>query len=26
VLLALAVQAHRRFGTAHPDKLGALRG
>jgi multicomponent Na+:H+ antiporter subunit C len=26
LLLALAVQAHRRFGTLDPDKLGALRG
>jgi multicomponent Na+:H+ antiporter subunit C len=26
VLLALAVQAHRRFGTADPDSLGELRG
>jgi multicomponent Na+:H+ antiporter subunit C len=26
VLLALTVQAHKRFGTADPDKLGALRG
>ena len=26
VLLALAVRAHRRFGTADPDRLGALRG
>jgi multicomponent Na+:H+ antiporter subunit C len=26
VLLALSVQAHKRFGTADPDKLGALRG
>jgi multicomponent Na+:H+ antiporter subunit C len=26
LLLALAVQAHKRFGTADPDKLGALRG
>jgi multicomponent Na+:H+ antiporter subunit C len=26
VLLALTVQAHRRFGTADPDALGALRG
>ena len=26
VLFALAVQAHRRFGTADPDGLGALRG
>jgi multicomponent Na+:H+ antiporter subunit C len=26
VLLALAVQAHRRFGTADPDRLGELRG
>jgi multicomponent Na+:H+ antiporter subunit C len=26
VLLALAVQAHRRFGTVDPDELGALRG
>jgi multicomponent Na+:H+ antiporter subunit C len=26
VLLALAVQAHRRFGTADPDEMGALRG
>jgi multicomponent Na+:H+ antiporter subunit C len=26
VLLALTVQAHKRFGTADPDQLGALRG
>lgn len=26
LLLALAVQAHKRFGTADPDELGALRG
>jgi multicomponent Na+:H+ antiporter subunit C len=26
VLFALAVQAHRRFGTADPDRLGELRG
>src|SRR6188472_527910 len=26
VLLALAVQAHKRFGTLNPDELGALRG
>jgi multicomponent Na+:H+ antiporter subunit C len=26
VLLALTVQAHKRFGTADPDALGALRG
>jgi multicomponent Na+:H+ antiporter subunit C len=26
VLLALAVQAHRRFGTADPNRLGELRG
>jgi multicomponent Na+:H+ antiporter subunit C len=26
VLLALTVQAHRRFGTVDPDRLGALRG
>jgi multicomponent Na+:H+ antiporter subunit C len=26
VLLALTVQAHKRFGTANPDELGALRG
>jgi len=26
VLLALTVQAHKRFGTADPDRLGALRG
>jgi multicomponent Na+:H+ antiporter subunit C len=26
VLLALAVHAHRRFGTADPDRLGELRG
>jgi multicomponent Na+:H+ antiporter subunit C len=26
VLLALAVQAHRRFGSADPDRLGELRG
>jgi multicomponent Na+:H+ antiporter subunit C len=26
LLLSLAVQAHRRFGTLDPDKLGALRG
>jgi multicomponent Na+:H+ antiporter subunit C len=26
LLLALAVQAHRRFGTLDPDELGALRG
>jgi multicomponent Na+:H+ antiporter subunit C len=26
VLLALALQAHRRFGTADPDEIGALRG
>jgi multicomponent Na+:H+ antiporter subunit C len=26
VLLALTVQAHKRFGTADPDKLGHLRG
>jgi multicomponent Na+:H+ antiporter subunit C len=26
VLLALAVQAVRRFGTADPDRLGELRG
>jgi multicomponent Na+:H+ antiporter subunit C len=26
VLLALAVRAHKRFGTADPDRLGELRG
>jgi multicomponent Na+:H+ antiporter subunit C len=26
VLFALALQAHRRFGTADPDRIGALRG
>jgi multicomponent Na+:H+ antiporter subunit C len=26
VLLALTVQAHKRFGTADPDEIGALRG
>jgi multicomponent Na+:H+ antiporter subunit C len=26
LLLALALQAHKRFGTLDPDKLGALRG
>jgi multicomponent Na+:H+ antiporter subunit C len=26
VLLALTVQAHKRFGTADPDDLGHLRG
>jgi multicomponent Na+:H+ antiporter subunit C len=26
VLLALTVQAHKRFGSADPDRLGALRG
>ena len=26
VLLALALQAHKRFGTADPDRIGALRG
>jgi len=26
VLLALAVQAHKRFGSADPDRLGELRG
>ena len=26
LLLALAVQAHKRFGTADPDRLGELRG
>jgi multicomponent Na+:H+ antiporter subunit C len=26
VLLALALQAHERFGTADPNRLGALRG
>jgi multicomponent Na+:H+ antiporter subunit C len=26
LLLALALQAHRRFGTLDPDELGALRG
>lgn len=26
LLLALAVQAHKRFGTADPEELGALRG
>lgn len=26
VLLALTVQAHKRFGTADPDELGELRG
>jgi multicomponent Na+:H+ antiporter subunit C len=26
VLLALAVEAHRRFGSADPDRLGELRG
>jgi multicomponent Na+:H+ antiporter subunit C len=26
VLLALALQAHRRFGTADPNRIGALRG
>ena len=26
LLLALAVQAHKRFGTIDPDELGALRG
>src|SRR3954452_9095887 len=26
VLLALTVQAHKRFGTCDPDELGVLRG
>lgn len=26
LLLALAVQAHKRFGTADPDELTAMRG
>jgi len=26
VLLALAVQAHKRFGTLNPDEMGELRG
>ena len=26
VLLALTVQAHKRFGSVDPDRLGALRG
>jgi multicomponent Na+:H+ antiporter subunit C len=26
VLFALALQAHRRFGTADPDRIGTLRG
>jgi len=26
VLLALTVQAHKRFGTVDPDRLGELRG
>lgn len=26
VLLALTLQAHKRFGTCDPDELGALRG
>jgi multicomponent Na+:H+ antiporter subunit C len=26
VLLALALQAHKRFGTADPDRIGALHG
>ncbi len=26
LLLALAVQAHRRFGTLDPNRMGALRG
>ena len=26
VLLALAVQAHKRFGTLNPDRMGELRG
>jgi multicomponent Na+:H+ antiporter subunit C len=26
VLLALTVQAHKRFGTTDPDELGVLRG
>jgi multicomponent Na+:H+ antiporter subunit C len=26
VLLALTVQAHKRFGSVDPDELGALRG
>ncbi|MEA2310313.1 MAG: multicomponent Na+:H+ antiporter subunit [Solirubrobacteraceae bacterium] len=26
VLLALAVQAHKRFGTADPNRLGELKG
>ena len=26
LLLALAVQAHRRFGTLDPDEIGAIRG
>jgi len=26
LLLALAVQAHKRFGTLDPDEFGALRG
>jgi multicomponent Na+:H+ antiporter subunit C len=26
VLLALALQAHRRFATADPNRIGALRG
>lgn len=26
LLLALAVQAHKRFGTVDPDELGELRG
>jgi len=26
LLLAIAVQAHKRFGTLDPDRLGAIRG
>jgi multicomponent Na+:H+ antiporter subunit C len=26
VLFALAIQAHKRFGTADPDRIGELRG
>jgi multicomponent Na+:H+ antiporter subunit C len=26
LLLALALQAHKRFGTADPDEIGTLRG
>ena len=26
VLLALAVQAHKRFGTLDPDRMGVMRG